>query len=263
MNRRTGSLVAAVLILATVPAAAQWLNYPTPGIPRLPDGKPDLSAPAPRKPDGKPDLSGIWQGVPSPDGRSKYLLDLAADFKPGELPIQPWAEALTKERRTGVLHAREWPDANCLPPGIPVLHEFLAPFKIIQEPELAVILYERQVFRQILMDGRTLPKDPNPTWMGYSVGKWEGDALVVDSIGFNGKIWIDFAGHPSTDALHIIERYRRRDFGHLDIELTIDDPKAYTKPWSVKLPMTFDADDELVEFVCNENEKDLKHLPAK
>jgi hypothetical protein len=264
MNRKIGSLVTAVLTIAALPSLAQWLNVPTKGIPRTKDGKPDLSAPAPRKPDGKPDLSGIWHGIPSADGRSKYLLDLAADFKPGELPIQPWAEALTKERRTGVLHAKEWPDANCLPPGIPVLSELLSPFKIIQEPELVVILYEHSgIFRQILLDGRTLSKDPNPTWMGYSVGKWDGDALVVDSIGFNGKIWIDFAGHPSTEALHIIERFRRRDFGHLDLQLTIDDPKAYTKQWTAVLPMLFDPDTEVLEYVCNENEKDLKHLVDK
>ena len=146
MNRRTGLLVAAILAIAALPAAAQWLNVPSKGIPRTKDGKVDLSAPAPRKPDGKPDLSGIWHGIPSAEGRSKYLLDLAADYKPGELPIQPWAEALTKERRTGVLHAREWPDANCLPPGIPVMSEPLSPFKIIQEPELVVILYEHTAY---------------------------------------------------------------------------------------------------------------------
>jgi hypothetical protein len=260
MNRSVGSLLTAVLAVAAVPAWAQWLNVPTKGIPQTKDGKPDLSAPAPRKPDGRPDISGIWQGDPR---NQKYFGDLATDFKPGELPIQPWAEALTKERRAGV-HASEWPDANCLPPGIPLLSEIPAPLKIVQEAELIVILNEKDgIFRQIFLDGRTPLEDANPTWMGYSVGRWDGDALVVDSTGFNGKIWLDLAGHPTTDALRITERYRRRNFGHLDIQLTIDDPKAYTKPWTVTVFRQFDADDDLLEFVCNENEKDLKHLVGK
>jgi hypothetical protein len=262
MNRSTGSLVAAILIIANVPATGQWLNVPTKGIPRTKDGQPDLAAPAPRKPDGKPDLSGIWHGNPE---NAKYLADLAADFKPGELPIQHWAEALTKERMTGV-HASESPDANCIPGGIPQFpYTFMSPFKIIQEPDVLVVLYEIYgVFRQIFLDGRTLPKYPNPTWLGYSVGRWDGDTLVVDTTGFNGKKWLDnTAGHPSTDALHITERFRRRDFGHINLQLTIDDPKAYTKPWTVSLPLVFFPDTELLESVCNENEKDLKHLPGK
>jgi hypothetical protein len=260
MNRRTGSVVTAIFMVASMPLAAQWLNVPTNGIPRTKDGKPDLSAPAPRKPDGKPDLSGLWQGDPH---NGKYLGNLAADFKPGELPIQPWAEALTKERMTGA-HASEEPDANCIPAGVPQSYALLHPFKIIQQPDLMVILYEAfGAFRQIFLDGRDLPKDPNPTWLGYSVGRWEGDALVVDTTGFNGKKWLDKPGHPSTDALHVTERFRRRDVGHLDLQFTIDDPKAYTKPWSVNLPLLLFADGELLEYVCNENEKDLKHLLGK
>ena len=263
MNRSTGSLVAALLTIASAPSAAQWLNVRAKGIPRTKDGKPDLTAPAPRKPDGKPDLSGIWQlGI-----NTKYLNNLAADFKPGELPIQPWAEALTKERMSGA-HDSEYTSLHCLPPGVPILDASGGggyPLKIIQEPELIVILYEAQEqFRQVFLDGRTLQKDPNPTWLGYSVGRWEGDALVVDTTGFNGKTWLDNrAGHPSTEALHITERFRRRDFGHLNLSLTIDDPKAYTKPWMVEEMMELVPDTELLEFVCNENEKDLKHLPGK
>jgi len=262
MNRRTSSLLAATLIVASMPGAAQWLNVRTKGIPRTKDGKPELSAPAPRKSDGKPDISGIW--LADRQTNRKYLEDLSADFKPGQLPIQPWAEALANERMTDA-GAREQPAAHCLPQGIPILDASGAadyPLKIIQEPDLVVVLYEAlSQFRQIFLDGRDLPKDANPTWLGYSVGRWEGDVLVVESTGFNGKTWLDVvAAHPSTEALHITERFRRRDFGHLDLTLTIDDPKAYTKPWTVTETMQISPDTELLEFVCNENEKDLKHL---
>ena len=252
------ALCCPVLIASCI--SGQWLNYPTPGIPRLPDGKPNLSAPAPRK-DGRPSLSGVWMA--DREG-FKYLNNLAADFQPGQFPIQPWADALNKERMTGA-HASESPSAHCLPPGLPLLDESTAagfPFKIVQEPNLVVILYEGPLsqFRQVFLDGRPLPKEPNPTWLGYSVGKWEGDTLVVETVGFNGMSWLDLVGHPSTDALRITERFRRRDFGHLDIQVTVDDPKAYTKPWTLNLPQLHFADTELLEAVC-ENEKDLKHLP--
>jgi hypothetical protein len=264
MNRRTGLLVAAVMLAASLPAFAQWLNVPTKDIPRTKDGRPDLAAPAPRKPYSKPDLSGVWTGERQ---TGKYLNNLAADFKPGEFSIQPWAEALSKARMTDE-HAGEYPSVHCLPQGIPILDASPAPgypLKIIQERELIVILYEIfGQFRQIFLDGRTLPKDPNPTWLGYSVGHWDGDSLVVDSAGFNGKTWLDNrAGHPSTDALHVTERFLRRDFGHLDLQLTIDDRKAYNKPWTVTETLHISPDTELMEFVCNENEKDLKHLPGK
>jgi hypothetical protein len=259
MIRRTGWIVATILAIATFPAAAQWLNVPTKGIPRTKDGKPDLTAPAPRRPDGQPDLTGVWMGA-----NDRYLLNLAADFKPGELPIQPWAEALTKQRTEE--HGKEFPPAYCLPAGIAI--EDTQPFyprKIIQEPDLVVILNEaRGSFRQIFLDGRIPPTDPNPTWTGYSVGHWEGDTLVVDSRGFNGKTWLDVftTGHPTTDALHVIERFRRRDFGHMDIQITIDDPKAYTKPWTVTVPIRLLADTDLLEYVC-ENNKDVSHMVGK
>ena len=254
-------LAAFVVAALAAPLPAQWLHYPTPGMPRTADDKPNLSAPTQRKSDGKPDLSGIRNGTPNLRNL-KYLSNLAADFKPGEFPIQPWAEALTEERTPG---GSEWPPARCLPPGVPVLNTGNRSLKIIQAPSLVVILYEVfGQFRQIFLDGRTLPKDPNPSWLGYSVGRWDGDTLVVDTTGFNGKTWLDVRGHPTTEALHVIERFRRRDFGHLDIQLTIDDPKAYAKPWTVNLlPMQFDGDNELLEDVCNENEKDLKHMLGK
>jgi hypothetical protein len=252
-----GKLVS-LLLLACAASPAQWLQIPSKNTPRTKDGKPDLSAAAPRKPDGKPDLTGIW-GTEGP----KYLANIAADFKPGELPIQPWAETLTRERVTGI-HAAEESNANCLPQGVPRIDATPNPFKILQEPDLMVILYEAfGQFRQVYLDGRALPKDANPTWLGYSVGYWDGDTLVVDTTGFNGKTWLDQAGHPTTDALHVTERFRRRNFGHLDIQVTIDDPKAYTKPWTVTEPMQLLADTDLIEFVCNENEKDLKHLGKK
>ena len=246
-----------LLLVVLWPAGAQWRNLPAQAVPRTKDGKLDLSAPAPLKPDRKPDLTGIWQPV-----GTKYLVNIAADFKPGELPIQPWAEAITKERSTPTGSAQE-SDANCLPPGVPKISATPNPFKIIQEPGLVVILYESfGLYRQVFMDGRELQRDPNPAWLGYSTGKWEGDTLVVDTTGFNGKTWLDKIGHPVTDALHVTERFRRRDFGHLEIQTTIDDPKAFTKPWTVTEAMELLTDTELIESVC-ENEKDVKHMPGK
>ena len=254
------NLLNLILLLAMCPLVpAQWQKLPSQGVPRTKDGKVDLTAPAPREPDRKPDFSGVWQ-IETP----KYLINLAADFKPGELPIQPWAAALTKERGTGV-HAAEEPQASCLPAGLPRINATPNPFRIYQqEPSVVVILYEAfSLYRQIFLDGRELIKDPNPSWLGYSVGKWDGDTLVVDTTGFNGKTWLDQAGHPTSDALHVTERFRRRDFGHLEIQTTIDDPKVYTKPWSATEVMILIPDTELMEFACNENEKDVKHLLRK
>lgn len=241
--------MAFVLSLAIfAPAPAQWLNVPT--------EKAALTAPAPRKAD-KPDLSGVWQ----PSG-AKYLINIAADFKPGELPIQPWAEALTNERKT-FAHADEESDVKCLPPGVPKIFAAPNPFKIIQESNEVVILYETfGIYRQIFMDGRQPRKNPVASWSGYSVGKWDGDTLVVDSTGFNGETWLDKMGHPTSDALHVTERYRRVDFGHLEIQSTIDDPKVYTKPWTVTEVMQLHPGDELMELVC-ENEKDVDHMHGK
>jgi hypothetical protein len=244
-----------LLFAALSPSPAQWLKLPDSSIPRTKDGKANLAAPAPRKADGKADLSGVWI-VPGP----KYLQNLAADLKPGDVPMQPWAEALTKERQSGA-HASEESDANCLPQGVPKVNVTPVPFKIVQNPDELIILYEAfGLYRQIFMDGRALPKDPNPTWMGYSVGKWDGDALVIETSGFNGKTWLDQAGHPATEALHVTERFRRPDFGHLTVEVTINDPKAYTRPWTVTEAMQFLPDTDLLEFVCNENNRDLPHL---
>jgi hypothetical protein len=247
-----------LLFPALSPLPAQWLKLPDKSIPRTTDGKPNLAAPAPRKADGKPDLSGIWQ-IPGP----KYLQNIAADLKPEDVPMQPWAAALTKERMTGI-HASEEPDANCLPQGVPKINVTPVPFKIVQNPDEVIILYEAfGIYRQIFMDGRKLPNDPNPSWMGYSVGKWDGDALVIETSGFNGKMWIDQAGHPTTEALKVTERLRRLDFGRLQFQVTIDDPKAYTKPWTVTEEFKLLPDTDLLEFVCNENNRDIPHLLSK
>lgn len=246
-----------LFMLAALPMGAQWIKLPTDGIPRTADGKINMTAPAPRKPDGKPDISGIWQVM-----GAKYLVNLAADLKPGELPIQPWAEALVKERSKET-HGAEESDANCLPPGIPKINATPNPFKIVQEPKLVVFLYEAFGFyRQVFLDNREPRKDTNPSWFGYSLGKWDGDAFVIDSIGYNGKFWLDKVGHPTTESLHTIERYRRPDYGHLEMQVTIDDPKVYTKPWSVTERFELQPETELIEGIC-ENEKDIRHMPGK
>jgi hypothetical protein len=235
------------------PLAAQWLNHPTPGIPRKADGTPNLSAPAPKMPDGTPDLSGIWEHMNS--RTTAYYLDGI------DIPWQPWAEALFKQRQED--NQKDNPESRCLPRGLPKADAFDI-HKIVQSPGLVVVLYEYETtYRQIFTDGRTLPANPNPTWMGYSVGHWEGDTLVVESNGFNGKAWLSGRGNPTTDALRVTERIRRRDFGHMDIQITIDDPKAYRKPWTAELHPELIPDTELLEFVCNENEKDVPHLVGK
>jgi len=248
-------VIFATLALAAI-APAQWLKLPTPGIPRTPDGKPNLSAPAPKKADGKPDLSGMYQVA------ARYLADVAADLKPGEVPFQPWAETVFKQRADGSRGIDD-PAAHCLP-GMPKLNALPYPFKIVEIPGEVIILHEGfTIYRQIFTDGRPLPKDPVPAWLGYSIGRWEGDALVVETIGINGSTWMDNAGHPHSEELHLTERFRRRDFGHLEIQMTFNDPKAYTKPWTITEQATYKPDDELLEYVCSENNKDVPHLTGK
>jgi hypothetical protein len=233
--------------------SAQWLNYPTPGIPRTSDGKPNLAAPAPRTTDGKPDLSGIWRG----SGMGSYDRNIARDLSPKD--IQPWAEALYQQRVRNM--GKDAPRATCLPDPFPYYH-IVDLARIVQTPGLIVILYQgstNSIYRTIFTDGRELPKDPNPAWLGYSVGHWDGDTLVVDSAGFNSKSWLDVEGHPQTEALRITERFHRRDFGHMDLDMTIDDPGAFTRPFSVKIPKTFAADTDLLETVC-ENDRSVPHM---
>lgn len=250
------SLAAAILCALCAPVGAQWVHVPASNIPRTPDGKPDLSAPAPRV-GGHPDLSGVWN--PNP----RFLRDIAADLKAENVPLQPWAKAEFEQRADGSQAGVE-PDANCLPQGVPKIDTAPAPWKVVQTPNLVVVVYEAfNLWRQIFLDGRDFAPDLNPTWMGYSTGKWDGDTLVVESRGFNGKAWLDQLGRPTTDALHVTERFRRKDFGHLDIQVTIDDAKAYTKPWTVTYSATLLPEGELMEFICNENNRDIPHLPAK
>jgi hypothetical protein len=252
---RSAIIVCLICAPLSGPLSAQWLNYPTPGIPRLPDGKPNLAAPAPNAPDGKPDLSGTWLT------RGGYTVNITKDLKPGEVSFQPWADALYKHRLA--TNGKEDPQGRCVLSGVPREDVVPYPFKILNTNGMIVILYEAlHSYRQIFMDGRPLPKDPNPTWMGYSIGHWDGDTLVVESAGFVGNNWLDNSGHPGTEAMHLTERFRRRDFGHIDLQITIDDSKAYTKPWSVNLQLIL-TDTELIEYVCDENEKDYEHLVGK
>jgi hypothetical protein len=247
-------LVAIGLCLTGFPAPAQWLNYPTPGTPRTKDGKPDLTAAAPRTPDGKPDLSGIWRAA-----TDKYLINLAADGI--EVPMQPWAEALYKQRQDNNSKGR--PTERCLPHGLPDFDALPVPIKLIQTPGMVVVLYEAyNHYRQIFTDNRPFTPDPQPTWLGYSSAKWEGDTLVVQTIGFNDLTWLDDGGHPHTEALRVTERFRRKDFGHMAIQVIVDDPKAYTKPWGATIPYDLLPDTELIEAVCA-NEKDLPHMVGK
>lgn len=238
------------------PVCAQWLTFPTPAVPRLADGKPNLAAPAPKQADGKPDLSGVWMvGF-------GYTGNMAKDLKPGELVMQPWAATLYQHRRD--TESREDPQGRCVLSGVPREDVVPYPFKILNSNGEIVILYEAlHSYRQIFMDGRPLPKDPNPSWMGYSIGHWDGDALVVESKGFVDNAWIDNNGHPGTESMRVTERFHRRDFGHIDLKVTIDDPKAYAKPWSANLELTAMPDTELIEYVCDENEKDFTHLVGK
>ena len=236
-------------------ALAQWPERVPPGVPLLPSGKPNLAAPAPKGPDGKPDLSGVWQ-----PGLS--VVNIAVKLKPGEVSFTPWGEAVYKQRTE--TQGKGDPQAYCVLSGVPREDFVPYPFKILHTPGPIVILYEAlHSYRQIFMDGRPLPKDPNPTWMGYSTGHWDGDTLVVESSGFNAESWLDNNGHPGTESMHLTERFHRRDFGHIDLQITIDDPKAYTKPWTTGETLTLLPDGELIEYVCSENEKDLHHLVGK
>jgi len=269
MRRGSIGIAGALVCALAAPAAAQWLHVTDAAIPRMPDGTPNLAAPAPRTSDGKPDLSGIWQrprGVPPGSGGADGI---AAGV---EVLFQPSAEAVYKARAEN--NGKGTPSERCLPHGITKAFSVPEPFKIVQTPALILVLHEEfNHHRQIFTDGRpaALPgasdasrgaERRSPTWFGYSRGTWEGDTLVVDTTGLVDDTWLDFRGHPATDALHLVERYRRRDFGHLEIQFTIDDPKAYLKPWNVT--MTFDLlpDTELLEHICD-NERDAAHIVGK
>jgi len=274
-------LLAALLL--PMGAHAQWLNYTNPGIPRLKDGKPNLSAPAPRSADGRPDLTGVWMHEHSATAEfkrifgssyeaesqaaligmeleavHKYALNILLDFKPGESPLRPEAEALMKrrtaERRVdNVCHGEYgWPVAGLL----------AEPFKIVQAPKETMILYEVDgLHRQVFTDGRKFPATFEfPAYLGYSTGRWEGDTFVVESRGFNDRTPLDAFGHPRSEAMHVTERFRRHDFGHLDVEMTFDDPEMYSRPFTVKVAFELVPDNDIFEMFCTQNEKDRVHM---
>lgn len=259
-----------ILLWLATPALAQWINYPTGGVPRLPDGKPNLAAPAPRTADGHPDLSGIWGWEDNrpcpPDGCpdqkvGQEFINIGWSVK-GGLPFQTWAAQLAKERLAA--NSKDDPQSHCLPRGALRIHTDGLLKKIVQTPGLLVILTERNAgYRQIFTDDRPLPEDPTPSWNGYSSGKWEGDTLVVQSNGFRDGIWLDASGSPMTEAARTLEKFRRSRYGTLEIEITVDDSKAYTKPWTVKLTQPLVADTELLDYICLENERDSRHFVAK
>ena len=248
---------AAAVLLVGASLFAQWPSPRTVGIPRTSDGKPDLTAKVPRTVDGKPDLSGLW----ALDTQA-YWEDIGSDLKPESIPLQPWAAAVYSERRADLGKAN--PIARCMPAGVPTIDTIPLPRKIIQTPSVTAILYEYNMqYRQIFTDERSLPKDPNPNWMGYSVGKWEGDTLTVETIGLKDDTWLDLYGHPATDALRVTERFHRRDFGNMDLEITMTDSKAYTKPWRIMLHTRLMPDSEILEFVCIENNRGMEHMVGK
>jgi hypothetical protein len=255
--RRFG--IAAILVLACSAAPAtsfggQWVKTPTVGIPRDATGKANLSAATPRAADGRPDLSGLWQ-LGTEIG---YAANITADLSPAD--IQPWATALSRSRLEEF--GKDDPEITGCKPGGPRHITRGGLTKIIQTPALIVFLFEDLSYRQIFLDGRKMPADPNPTWMGYSIGRWDGDTLIVETAGFNDRTWLDFAGHPHSEALKMTERIRRRDFGHMDLQVRLDDPAVYAKPVSVSAGGNFVADTDLIEYVC-ENEKDRAHLVGR
>jgi hypothetical protein len=248
-------IVACAIALVSHPAGAQWLKEPTKGIPRTADGKPHLTAPAPRTLDGKPDLTGLWRL-----DAGAYGGNLLVDLKPAE--IQPWADALYKQRMEDL--GKDDPATfKCLPQGPRANLGGSGWARIIQTPAVIAILYENLSYRQIFLDGRELPRDPHPSFMGYSIGRWENDVLVVETIGFKDTTWLDFGGHPHTEELRLVERFRRLDFGHIELKQTFEDPKVFSRPVTVDVKVEFVPDTEMLEYICNENEKDHARLVGK
>jgi hypothetical protein len=278
-------LFVAIMAGASAPAGAQWFQFPSPGAPRTANGEIDMSGPTPRLANGKPDLSGVWMAAESvcgrvmgPTSRERLLELVPSSVKcpaklptiprtgynigvdlPGGLPYQPWLAKLVEERTAN--QAKEDPHIRCLPDLFLRAYGLPHYVKFVQSPGLLLMLNEMNgVYRQVFADGRPLPKDPNPSWQGYSSATWSGDTLVIDTIGFRDDLWIDWDGSVITEAAKLREQIRRPDFGHLEIEVTVDDPKAYTKPWTVTLRQQFAADAELVDEICAENEKDSQRL---
>jgi hypothetical protein len=260
------SYTPAVALLLAASASAQWLKYPTPGIPRLAGGTPDLAAPPPRTADGKPSLAGIWAAPCSVYGRDacftqSLFFDLAKDLKPEEVEMTPWAARIQAQRESRD-HVDD-PYGYCLPPGAPRIDFGGGPFKIIEAPGVTAFLYETlvgMIFRQVFTDGRPLPPPNQPTWLGYSVGRWDNDSFVVETTGFRDRGWLDTKkGRPHSDALRLTERFRRADMGHMELVVAITDPKAYRRPWTVKTSLSLQPDTELIESFCDEHNKTMEH----
>jgi hypothetical protein len=243
-------ILAAVFLAASASVEAQWINHPTPGTPRTADGKPDLTAPVPRTADGKPDLSGVWN-----------MIGLGHSTNITNVEMLPWAQKIYETR--AATYGHEDPASNCLPEGPRAGISGLEPFRIVQTQYVSFFIYESSPPRQIFSDGRRLPHDPTPSWMGYSVGRWEGDTFVVETTGYNERTWLDFGGHPHSEALHVIERFRRTDFGHMQLSMTFEDAKAYTKPWTIDVAINLVPDTDLLEYVCLENEKDRPRMVGR
>jgi hypothetical protein len=236
--------------------AAQWINYPTPNLPRNPDGTPNLSAPVPKLVDGKPDLSGFWRI----NGSRGYDLNTSSDLEADE--IAPSARELFRQRFDDYGRGGR-ADTNCLPHGPAVLLHWNGPAKFIHTPGLLAVLYADLTYRQIFLDGRALPEVTYPSWMGYSVGHWEGDTLVVESTGYAEKSWLDLGGHPHTEKLRTTERFQRNNWGRMNMEVQYSDPGIYARPWSVPMELSLASDQEMIEGYCGENEKDLDHFVGK
>jgi hypothetical protein len=253
------TLIAALTILAAAPTVnAQWDPYPWKRMPRNADGTVNMKAPAQKTSYGKVDLSGFWM----PENPVKHLLNFAADMKEADIPLKPAARTLYNQRIEN--NGKDHPGATCLPSGIPEKDSIPDGHKIVQTEDLTLFLYEsRTIYRQVFTDGRPLPKNAQPTWMGYSIGHWEGDTFVVETIGQNGRTWLDMKGLPASPAIRVIERFSRPDIGHMDIEVTIDDPESYTKPWKVNLRWMLLPDTDLIESICEENNRDPAHMVGK
>jgi len=266
------AVVAATVLMAFIvgaPVHGQWQQVADESVPRTSTGEPELSAPAPRTADGKPDLTGVWladadlflEGVEFVEGEvtlPRHLMNVMIDLEPGEVEMQPWAAELVQQRieSRGLID----PVAYCKPWGITQHSPNALPYKIVQTSDLIVILNEQDtVFRQIFLDGRTPVEDPVPRWLGYSTGRWNDDELVVETTGFTDLTWLDFTGHPHTESLHLTERFRRVDAGHLEIETTVDDPETYSRPFTYTMTATVMPDDDLLEFFCTDNEISSDH----
>ena len=252
MARMRITLLFALTLAVAIDAGAQWLKLPTPGLPRLPDGQPNLEAPAPRTADGKPDFSGLWKN----DGGDRLYNNIAVDLKPGD--VAPWADAVYQKRK--LEFGKNSMETQCMPMGPQYLTTRYREFRIVQTPTLIVLAYEDLVHRMIFMDGRALEADPNPTWLGYSVGRWEGDTLVVESNGYTDRSWLDWDGHPHTEALRITERYTRRNFGRIDVSVSMVDPAAYPNGIRFTMPVKFRPDTELIEAYCENNAASLARM---